>query len=213
MKIDDDDNHGRAERLAQVLDHLKREGLKQGRVAIELSVPQNYLSDLKHERRVITEPFARMLSGQFGVSYTWFWAGEGRAQLPRIRTEGTRPEHSVMLPILSQLHEGPPRQAEIWDGSLLELCGRSAEEASKAANPYILRVSTDDITNWLPGHSLLLISQDRLRPSGMAVVRSQGKLLLARKDGQRWINIRTGRQTPAKAEIIGHALGIVWAPL
>lgn len=213
MKIDDDDNRRRAERLTKILDHLKDEGLKQSRVAKELNLPSNYLSDLKRQHRIITETFARTLSSQFGVSYSWFWTGEGKAQIPRIKTEGTQPEHLVMLPVLPQLHEGPPRQSAFWDGSLLELCGRSAEEASKATNPYILRVSADDMTTWFPRNSLLLISQETERSSGMAVVQRRGDLILARKDGGRWVSIRTGRQIPTKAEIIGHALGVVWAPL
>ena len=213
MAIDDNENAGRAERLTTILNHLKGGGLSQSQVANELNVPSNYLSDLKRKQRVITEPFARMLSSQFGVSFVWFWTGRGKAQLPRIRTEGTRPEHSAMLPILSQLHSGPPREEETWDGSLLPLAGRSAEEASNATLPYILRVSAADATAGLPENALILISQGISKSSGMAVVRSHGSLMLAREDGNRWVAVRTGRRIPEKAELIGRALGIVWAPL
>jgi hypothetical protein len=213
MTIDDPENASRAERLTTILGHLKDEGLKQSQVANELNVPSNYLSDLKRKQRVITEPFARMLSSQFGFSFTWFWTGRGKAQVPSIRTEGTRPEHSAMLPILSQLHAGPPREGETWDGSLLPLAGRSAEEASNATLPYILRVSAADATVKLPENALILISQSTSKSSGIAVVRSRGSLMLAREEGDRWVAVRKSRRISEKAEHVGYALGIVWSPL
>ena len=213
MAIDDAANTQRSERLTAILAHLKDEGLKQGLVASELNVPSNYLSDLRYARRAITEPFARTLCSQFGVNFTWFWTGQGKAQTPRIRIEGTRPETSAMLPILTQLHAGPPREGDMWDGSLLPLAGRSAEEASKATLPYILRVSAADATDALPENALILISQGPSKSSGMAVVRNRGSLMLAREDGDRWVAVRTGRRIPEEAELIGYALGIVWSPL
>jgi len=213
MAIDDPKNARRAERLTTILGHLKDEGLKQSQVADELNVPSNYLSDLKRKQRVITEPFARTLCSQFGVNFTWFWTGRGKAQTPRIRAEGTRSENSPMLPILSQLHAGPPREGDTWDGSLLPLAGRSAEEASKATLPYILRVSSADAAVGLPEHSLILISQDTSKSSGMAVIRSRGSLMLAREEGNRWVAVRNRRRISEKAELVGYARGIVWAPL
>ncbi|MCH8829378.1 MAG: hypothetical protein IID45_07350 [Planctomycetes bacterium] len=213
MAIEDPDNTQRSQRLTDILTHLKDEGLKQGLVASELNVPSNYLSDLRYARRVITEPFARTLCSQFGVNFTWFWTGQGKAQTPKIRAEGTRSENSAMLPILSQLHVGSPREGDTWDGSLLPLAGRSAEEASKATLPYILRVSAADAGPGLPEHSLILISQGTSKSSGMAVVRSRGSLTLAREEGDRWVAVRKGRRISEKAELVGYALGIVWSPL
>lgn len=213
MTIDDPENARRAERLTTILGQLKDAGLNQSLVADELNVPSNYLSDIKNQQRAITKPFARTLSSQFAISLTWFWTGQGKAESPKIRTEGTRPENSVMLPILSQLHAGPPREGETWDGSLLPLAGRSAEEASKAAAPYILRVSADDATVALPENALILISQGKSKSSGMAVIRNRGSVMLARADGNRWVAVRTGRRISERAELIGYALGIVWAPL
>ena len=213
MTIDSPENARRAERLGTILGQLRDAGLKQSLVANELNIPSNYLSDLKNQQRAITEPFARALSSQFGVSFTWLWTGQGKAQTPKIRTEGTRPEHSVMLPILLQLHAGAPREGETWDGSLLPLAGRSAEEASNATLPYILRVSAADATVGLSENALILISQGKSKSSGMAVVRSRGSLMLAREDGGRWVAVRKGKRISEKAELVGYALGIVWAPL
>jgi plasmid maintenance system antidote protein VapI len=213
MTIDDPENARRADRLITILDHLKAEGLNQTLVANELNIPANYLSDVKNQQRAMTEPFARALSSHFGVSFTWFWTGQGKAQTPKTKTEGTRPEQTVMLPILSQLHIGPPREGETWDGSLLPLAGRSAEEASKATLPYILRVSSADAAVGFPENALILLSQDTSKSSGMAVVRSRGSLMLAREEGNRWVAVRNGRRISEKAELVGYALGIVWSPL
>ena len=45
----------RTARLAQVLEALAAHGVKQQQVAFELNVPTQYLSDVKHGRRPISE--------------------------------------------------------------------------------------------------------------------------------------------------------------
>jgi len=60
-------SQGRTARLAQLLEQLAARGVKQREVAFELNLPTQYLSDLKHGRRPVSEPFARRFAEAMGV--------------------------------------------------------------------------------------------------------------------------------------------------
>ena len=61
-------SQGRTARLAQLLEQLAARGVKQREVAFELNLPTQYLSDLKHGRRPVSEPFARRFAEAYRVS-------------------------------------------------------------------------------------------------------------------------------------------------
>ena len=57
------ENVGRAARIANALAQLAAHGVKQQDVALELNVPPQFISDLRCNRRKLSEPFAQICRG------------------------------------------------------------------------------------------------------------------------------------------------------
>lgn len=213
MTIDDRENQQRADRLVDVLKVLKQQGFKQAQIASELGIPANYLSDLRNNQRVITEPLVRTIASVCGVGFDWLWSGKGKPSGPKIHSEGVPLNESVALPILTEPHTGDPRASKAWDGSVLVLSGRAAAEASTAVLPYILRFAFNDKTGRLRKGDLILVNQEVTSSTDIAVIQTAKRLLLARRHGRAWQAIDTGRAVAGQSEVVGGTLGIVWASL
>jgi transcriptional regulator with XRE-family HTH domain len=60
-----------ARRLVELLKLLGEKGLNQSQIAKRVGTPTQYLSDVKHERRPMSELFARRLGEEFKVNFLW----------------------------------------------------------------------------------------------------------------------------------------------
>lgn len=91
--------------------------------------------------------------------------------------------------------------------------GAAAAAAERANLPFVLRVGDDDATGRLRKNDLLLCSQQLRDGATIVVVRSQGKLILARCTTKKHCRAFDTGRVIRDAEVIGHCIGIVWAAL
>jgi hypothetical protein len=181
-----------------------------------LNVPANYLSDLKHGHRDITDTFARHFALVYGINATWLLTGDGEAPRIKLAGAGELPATTLFLPLLTTPYVGDPRAAPGWDGSVIEVSGRAAAEAGQATHPYVLRASSDHRNGRVRRSDLLLISQTRMdtKPQdALAIMRHRNPCWIARRGETGWICSRSGRVLDVAAECIGLCFGIVWGPL
>lgn len=205
---------GRAERLDQLLESFAGQGFTQQKIAAELRIPPNYLSDLRHARRTINDQFCRSFAHQFQISFQWLASGEGPKSSPQISQLNAAAMGNLVLPVLPKPCTGDPKQFQEWDGCQLEIAGAAAAAAGRARSPYILRLASDDYASRLKVGDLILISQSVTGESEIAAIKHNNRLLLARKDKKNdWLALSNGKRLSAKTEIVGQCLGIVWANL
>jgi transcriptional regulator with XRE-family HTH domain len=204
----------RCARLKQVFADLANRGITQRHAAIELNVPPQYLSDVKNGHRSLTEPFARRIAEVYGVSFVWLVSGQGPKSISRLDVRGTSQTDTVMLPVLAEPIEGDPAVSVAWDGSKLEVSGAAAAIAGRASQPYILRISNNDVDGRLRKNDLVLVSQKSTESTTIELLQHRGRIVLARRESNGgWKVIDTGRAVSAKAKTVGYCLGIVWAKL
>jgi transcriptional regulator with XRE-family HTH domain len=213
----DTQNSERAERLDQLLKDLAGNGFSQRQIAAELNVPPNYLSDLRHGQRTITDQFCRSFAHQFQIGNQWLATGEGAISSPQIGPLIAKAAGNLLLPVLSEPHVGDPTQCERWDGCQAEVTGAAAAAAGRAINPYIIRLSGPDCQGRLMACDLILISQQATETGDMAIARHRNRLMIVRKerkgDNDGWLALSSGKRLAGKPEIVGQCLGIVWAGL
>ena len=203
----------RTARLTQVLAQLAERGVKQSAIACELNVPPQYVSDLRHGRRNLSEPFARRFAEAYRVSASWLLLGEGPRDLPDLAAPGAQSDGACLLPVLSSPDEGDPRHSPHWDGGLLALAGAAAAAAARAKLPFVLRIEGDSPSGRLRKNDLILCCQGPRDDAAFVIVRAAGTAVLAEAAGKdRYKAVASGRLIPG-AEPIGHGIGIVWAPL
>jgi len=207
------ESQGRVSRLAQVLERLAGRGIKQQKVAFELSIPTQYLSDLKHGRRTLSEQFARRFAEVYRVSAAWLLHGEGPCDLPDLGAVPAQPVGGCLLPVLSAPDQGDPRHSPHWDGGLVALSGAAAAAAERAKLPFVLRIGADIPSGRVRRNDLVLCCQELRNDAALVIVRAKGTAVLAEaagKDGYK--TLASGRSIPG-AEPIGYCIGIVWAQL
>lgn len=205
---------GRAKRLDQLLDNLAGQGFTQQKIAAELGIPPNYLSDLRHARRAITDQFCHTFGQQFLISFQWLASGEGSKSSPQISPLKAAAIGNLVLPVLPKPYTGDPRHCQEWDGCQLEITGAAAAAAGRASSPYILRLASHDNAGRLKLGDLILISQSATGVSEIVILKHRNQLLLARKDKKNdWLTLSSGKHLSAKTDIVGQCLGIVWAGL
>ena len=204
---------GPTARLAQVLEQLAAHGVKQREMAFELHVPTQYLSDLKHGRRPISEQFARRFAETYRVSAAWLLHGEGARDLPDFAVASAQTAGACLLPVLSAPAQGDPRHSPHWDGSVLPISGAAAAAAERAKLPFVLRIGDDIPSGRLKRNDLVLCSQEPRVDAAMVIVRAKGKAVLAQVGGKDdFKTLSAGRPIP-DAEPIGYCVGVIWALL
>ncbi len=205
---------GRAARLDQLLkDFLKQEHSQQ-EIAAELNIPPNYLSDLRHGRRTINDQFCRSFAHQFRISFQWLATGDGAMSSPQFGQLRAEAAGNLLLPVLSEPYAGDPTKCARWDGCQVEITGAAAASAARAINPYIIRLASQDWLGRLMPGDLILISQEVMETSEIAIARDRNRLVIVRKgDKDGWRALSSGKRLAAKPEIIAQCLGIVWAGL
>lgn len=215
MAEDDDlenSSQRRTARLTHLLEQLAARGVKQREVAFELNLPTQFVSDLKHGRRPVSEQFARRFSEAYRVSAAWLLHGEGSSDLPNLETPAARTDGIYLLPVLSAPDQGDPRQSRHWDGSLVPISGVAATAAERAKFPFVLRIGVDIPSGRLQKNDLVLCCHEPHDGTAIVIVRTKGKVLLARAGKCCFKSLSTGSVIP-EAEPIGYCIGIVWAPL
>lgn len=207
---------GRSNRLAQLLDKISAQGFSQRQVAMELNVPPQYLSDLRHARRHMTEAFARRFAEAYNVSINWLLTGQGSEESLQVVQAGAGGTGGTYcLPVLNAPCIGDPRHSRAWDGSTIVVAGAAAAAVERARLPYVLRMGGHDTTGRFQQHDLVLCSQDIRSDSSFALVRLSGEeICVARQDDQGQFKIPGKRESLLRSmEILGHCVGIIWAPL
>ena len=203
----------RITRIKQALARLIQRGVRQREIAYELGVPSQYVSDLKHGRRALSEPFARRFAETFRVSAAWLIHGEGPSELPDLAAAAAASGESCLLPVLSEADEGDPRHSRHWDGGLLTLAGAAAAAAARAMLPFVLRIGGDIPSGRLKKNDLVLCCQEPHDDAAIVIVRAKGTALLAKAAGKGGYKTLASDRLIPGAEPIGCCLGIVWAAL
>jgi transcriptional regulator with XRE-family HTH domain len=201
-------------RLNELLDLQQERGLTQQQIARQANIPAPYLSDIKHDRRPLTELVARRLGQEFNVNYEWLLG-----QSDRMQRTSERPAASgtLWLPILPHPIEGDPRAQAIWDGTSIELTGIHEAKLAAAQSPYVLRFGRSDRAQRLRQGDLILMSQASEKSAEISVIKSGQNLYLARRAGNQWQRVAEGKGQsallPSTVPSVGHCLGIIWGAL
>lgn len=202
-------------RLAELLEALNRKGFTQQQVAAQANVPPQYISDMKHGRRPMTELVARRLSEQLSVSHEWLLGTSDSVVPPRVPAHLPNSAVSVVcLPVFPYPIEGEPRAHPKWDGRGLEIVGAAAAKLVSAEQPYVLQFGHNGETGRLRKGDFILVSQAASDSAEISVVKYRKKLFLARRnEGGGWERVANKNTLPADCPIKGHCIGIVWASL
>lgn len=196
--------------LTALLNQLRDRGLSQAAIAYEIGLTPQYLSDLKHGRRGLTELVARRLSERFHVDLDRLLE---RSTAPPRSAAATLRERCEMLPILPHPVEGDPLEHPRWDGTFAHVPAVAWRLVAQARQPYVLRFGHNDVEGRLQRDDLVLISQTVSRTAEICVVRTGRKCFLARLQNDRWVRLANREVLPEDAEAVGHCLGILWSPL
>lgn len=196
---------------------LAKQGVSQQQVGLRTGLGPQYVSDVKSDRRRVTELFARRLGEEFGVDVQWLLGTDtipglvARKSPSRMLPIETAP---LVLPVLPILVEGDPRHARCWDGTTAVLTGQAAHEAGRSRLPYIWKLGHGDRNGRMRVNDLVLMSQDIDPDATIAVVRLEGELRLARvgKGGQ-WRDVESRHPLLREPEFVGRAIAVIWAPL
>lgn len=218
--MSDDENPYSTERIAQqrltdLLERLSQQGHSQQEVAADAGLPAQYLSDIKHGRRPMTELVARRLGDAFQVNFQWLTVQSDSMEPDQESSSLSNPDSGgTWLPLFPHPVEGEPRSSPAWDGSCVEISGPAAAKLVLTKWPYVLRFGHNDIRKRLCRGDLVLISQTIFDEAEFSVVRYRKKSFLARlqPDGS-WERAAYGDSLPGTCPVIGHAVGIVWASL
>lgn len=206
----------RSSRFAELITKLVYEqGLNQQAIATRSGVPAQYLSDIKHGRRTMSEQTATKLASAFGVSREWLLGlVDGELVLP---IEPHKQEDSLFVPLFPYPIEGEPRQSSHWDGASVEVAGAARARASAARWPYAVRLDVDDAMGRLRRGDLVLVSQSNDEGLPIRVVKAGAKLFFARREPSgRWRRIAANpkiRYLPADCPNVGYVLGIIWGEI
>jgi transcriptional regulator with XRE-family HTH domain len=211
MKVEDSKPNVPARRLAELLRRLDEQGMRQAEVARRANVPPQYLSDVKTERREMSELFARRLGEEFGCNYQWLLGEDDGPE--RVVLTPPISKAKVWLPMIGEAIAGDPREHPRWSGAYVEVCGMAAAKAAQAEQPYVLQLGHDDREGRLKKGDLVLVSQTIAESHELNVVRSGKTILLARKKGAKWLRVAAGKPLRGHCDVTGHCLGMVWAAL
>jgi hypothetical protein len=107
----------------------------------------------------ISADLARRIGDQFGINYQWLM---GTSDIQHVEPLGSLERSDRLgdlLPVISHLIDGEPRESPGWDGTAIAVTGAAAARAQSAHQPYILRVDHGDARGRLCKGDLILISQ------------------------------------------------------
>jgi transcriptional regulator with XRE-family HTH domain len=200
-------------RLVELLQWLgEKKGMSQAQVARQANVPSQYLSDVRNERRPLTELFARRLADEFGCNFQWLL---GLEDSPERTVQSVPPaqREKIWLPLIDEAIAGEPREHPRWNGAHVEVSGIAATKAARAVQPYVLLIDHDERESGLRKGDLLLVSQATAENAELSIVRCGQQTLLARKKGAKWLRVATGEPLRGDYGLVGHCLGVVWSAL
>lgn len=196
------------QRLRQLLDELRSQGLSQQQIAQRANIPAAYLSQIKHGDRDITELVARRLGDEFDLDFEWLLGRSAVPQRPKAGLAG------IWVPLFHEPIEGEPQTHPAWDGASVQVAGPAAARVSLAPRAYVLRFTGPDAEARLHTGDLVLIAQLAAEAAEIQVVRHRGRLRLARRspDG-RWRHVGDGRSMPTGCVPVGHIVAVIWSDL
>ena len=185
--------------------------MTQRQIAMELNVPSQYLSDVRCERRPLTDQFARRFAEVYHISATWLLDGYGPMELADLAAIPSTVT-TIVLPVLAAPWR-ETRESPHWDGSMITVAGAAAVAAQRARQPFVLRLNEDDRSGRLRRNDLLLCSQEPRPDAAIGILFAQERVSLG-TTGPRgpFRGVGSGKAI-RDAEIIGHVVGVVWAVL
>jgi hypothetical protein len=202
------------QRFNDLLTMLAEQGVNQVQLASRTGIPTQYLSDIKHARRPMTELVARRIGGEFSINYKWLMGQSELMDSSESLSESSVTNRFPGVPVFPHPIEGEPRSQQSWDGTMIELSGPAASKLTTAKWPYILRFAHNDCAGRLHRGDLILISQSANANAEIFVVRHRKKAFLARKNNdETWMRVAKGVVLPETCPCIGYAIGIIWSSL
>ena len=159
-------------RFRELLVKLAVKGVNQAEVGRRIGTGSQFVSDLKHGRRIMNELVARRLGEEFDFDYEFLLGRTSKMARPRVGDD---------VPVVSLLIEGDPRKSRRWDGSTLELTGPAAQLVANSTFPYALRCPVDDRNGRIRQGDVVLISQSASTTAEISVVNHNDELWLARR--------------------------------
>ena len=186
--------------------------LAKSQVARRANVPPQYVSDVRNGRRPLTELFARRLAEEFGFNFQWLLGLEDSPERVVLSIPPS-PREKLWLPMIGEAIAGEPREHPRWGGAYTEVSGIAAAKAARAVQPYVLQLGHGDREGRLRKGDFVLVSQATAENPELSIVRSGKKILLARKNGAKWLRADTGEPLRGDCDVTGHCLGVVWSAL
>lgn len=201
-------------RFNDLLEALLEQGLTQAQIAAKAGIPPQYLSDIKRNKRPVTELIARRLGEEFDFNYRWLTGTSNSMENSAQPSATTTAGDTVWLPLFPFPIEDEPRQNSQWTGAGVEIAGAAAGKIGLARYPYVLQFGHGDVQGRLQQGDLVLISQATNTDAEIHVVRYRNKLFLARRNKDRsWTRVANGNKLPSNCPVMGHCVGIVWSSL
>jgi hypothetical protein len=192
---------------------MSERGLTQQQVAAGAMLNPQYLSDLKHGRRTLTELAARRLGEKYEVNHDWL-LGLSASREPTGFSSAFASGHTRWVPVFPHPVQGEPQSISDWDGTSVEVVGAAAAQVSHAIWPYAVRFNGTDSRGRLREGDLILITQAVSADAELSVVRHRGRQYIARRlEGGNWERVANGDELPGEAAVCGHCLGIIWGSL
>jgi transcriptional regulator with XRE-family HTH domain len=198
-------------RLSTLLEELAKKGVVQAQVAAAVGLTPQFLSDIKHGRRILSESIAHRLSERYQVDFEWLLGREADSLTGSMF--GPPPGSALWLPLFPWPIQGEPQMHPDWDGSYFHIPAIAAPKLASALQPYILRYGNLDVDGRLRKGDLVLVSQSPNESAPIAVVREARKCFLARHKGQDWVRLANGKSLSADSVVVGHCLGVLWSAL
>ncbi len=184
------------QRLNELLERLCERGLTQVQIASKAGLPPQYISDIKHGRRPMTELVARRFGDEFDFNFQWLLGTSDSMDNPSPRAVAAAGS-AVWLPLFSSPIAGEPRQHPYWNGAGVELAGAAAGKVGLAKHPYVLQFGHDDVQGRLRRGDLILISQAAHDDAEISVL-SRGKSLFLAQGSGRLLVANCKRQAAAR---------------
>jgi transcriptional regulator with XRE-family HTH domain len=201
-----------ARRFVELMQSLGGQGISQAQVARRANVPPQYVSDVRNERRPLTELFARRLADEFGFNFQWLLGLEDSPERSVLSVPPS-PREKFWLPMIGEPIAGEPREHPRWNGAYTELSGVAAAKAAQVVQPYVLQLGHGDREGRLRKGDCVLVSQATADNAKLSIVRCGKKILLARKKGAKWLRVATGEPLRGDCDVTGHCVGVVWSAL
>lgn len=191
---------------------MKESGITQAEIGRRTNVGPQYVNDVLHNRRPLTEAFAEYLQTEFGFDKMWLKYGEGQVfrHLPPLAGAPAASVALTSLPLLDRPCRGNPLDSDRWVGSTHSVPRSLARPDAVRGFRYVLKVEDCGRKGEIRDGDLLLV-ENVLKPSVEELTGRWCIVSISGKTTFRKIKITSSDRT--RGDVWGWCVGILWRAL